>query len=75
MDAVERLLTNPFFNLGKEHIKEQLLYNYRYALEFLVRNGVINTEGLASGYSLVNGLRNTDPANFAFVYLLNKVNR
>ena len=74
LDGLIRILSNPFFLLGKEHLKEQLLFHFRYTLEFLYRNGLLDRGGNPAGLAgLMNELYTVDPEHFGFLALFKEV--
>jgi len=69
--AVRGLLEQSRISLGSEHSHQQVLHHFRFSIEYLFRQNLINSSGesVALG-GLISHLYYTEPANFALAELL-----
>eukprot|EP00026_Physarum_polycephalum_P000260 Phypoly_transcript_00260.p1 GENE.Phypoly_transcript_00260~~Phypoly_transcript_00260.p1 ORF type:complete len:1826 (+),score=425.65 Phypoly_transcript_00260:56-5533(+) len=69
--ASKRILERPFVALGKPLVALNVRHQFRYAIEYLVREGYIGLDGNPRDLcGLVNHLYFLEPANYVFVSLL-----
>eukprot|EP01116_Phalansterium_solitarium_P024371 TRINITY_DN8917_c0_g1_i1.p1 TRINITY_DN8917_c0_g1~~TRINITY_DN8917_c0_g1_i1.p1 ORF type:complete len:1795 (-),score=782.65 TRINITY_DN8917_c0_g1_i1:248-5632(-) len=71
LESIVCLMRQPFFALGHEQIGEQVKYHFRYALEYLLREGLIGASGDPIGLAyLTSHVYSNEPENFVFASLL-----
>lgn len=69
--AVQGLLAQSRISLGSEHSQQQVLHHFRFSIEYLLRQNLINSSGECVALSgLISHLYYTEPANFALAELL-----
>jgi ATP-dependent RNA helicase DDX60 len=69
--AVRGLLEQSRISLGSEHSHQQVLHHFRFSIEYLLRQNLINSSGDSVALAgLISHLYYTEPANFALAELL-----
>ena len=69
--AIRGLLEQSRISLGSEHSHQQVLHHFRFSIEYLLRQNLVNSSADSVGMAgLVSHLYYTEPANFALVELL-----
>jgi hypothetical protein len=69
--AVRGLLSQSRISLGSEHSQQQVLHHFRFSIEYLLRQNLINSSGDSVALAgLISHLYYTEPANFALAELL-----
>ena len=69
--AVRGLLEQSRISLGSEHSRQQVLHHFRFSIEYLLRQNLINSAGESVPLAgLISHLYYTEPANFALAELL-----
>ena len=69
--AVRGLLEQSRISLGSEHSHQQVLHHFRFSIEYLLRQNLINSSGDSVALAgLICHLYYTEPANFALAELL-----
>ena len=71
--ALQPLLKEPFFadTYTGKHLREQIQYYFRYSVDLLHEEALLNSKGQAYGLStLATQMHAADPSNYGFVALL-----
>jgi ATP-dependent RNA helicase DDX60 len=69
--AVQVLLEQSRISLGFEHSHQQVLHHFRFSIEYLLRQNLINNSGHNVALAgLASHLYYTEPANFALAEFL-----
>jgi ATP-dependent RNA helicase DDX60 len=69
--AVRGLLEQSRISLGSDHSRQQVLHHFRFSIEYLLRQNLINSSGESVALAgLISHLYYTEPANFALAELL-----
>ena len=69
--AIRGLLEQSRISLGSEHSHQQVLHHFRFSIEYLLRQNLINGSGDNVALAgLISHLYYTEPANFALAELL-----
>lgn len=69
--AVRGLLEQSRISLGSEHSHSQVLHHFRFSIEYLLRQNLINSSGHSVALAgLISHLYYTEPSNFALAELL-----
>ena len=69
--AIRGLLEQSRISLGSEHTHQQVLHHFRFSIEYLLRQNLINSSGDSVALAgLISHLYYTEPANFALAELL-----
>ena len=69
--AVRGLLEQSRISLGSEHSHQQVLHHFRFSIEYLLRQNLVNSSGESVALAgLISHLYYTEPANFALAELL-----
>lgn len=65
--AIANMLRQPFFSSGRPHLQEQIGHHFRFSIEFLRQQLLLDARGRPLGYAgLVAHLYHTEPANLVF---------
>jgi ATP-dependent RNA helicase DDX60 len=69
--AIRGLLEQSRISLGSEHSHQEVLHHFRFSIEYLLRQNLINSSGNGVALAgLTSHLYYTEPANFALAELL-----
>ena len=69
--AVRGLLVQSRISVDSEHSHQQVLHHFRFSIEYLLRQNLINSSGESVGLAgLISHLYYTEPANFALAEML-----
>lgn len=70
-DVINGLLSQSRLSLGGQSLKEQVLHQVRYSIEYLRRQNLLSEEGEPLSFApLTSNLHYSEPANFMFQALL-----